>query len=262
MRTTSARVVTIGLLAAAWPHAAPQPAGEARTRTWIGREAAIAAHLQTARVTRLEDIGTGVTRPRRAYLDPLEPVASMTWKVLPPGRRNGHWESYKSEIAAYALDTLLEMHMVPPAVEREIDGDTGAAIMWVDGTKSVKQTGGKVPAAPIWGTAIRRMQLFDDLIGNGDRNAGNILLGAPGELILIDHSRAFVTDTRLPFAFERVDATLWPRITALSRDDLQRHLGSWIDDRAIDAMLERRTKMVEMVDKLVAKRGRAFVVIQ
>jgi hypothetical protein len=240
---------------------AGQPAPAASARTWIGREAAIERHLEQARVTRVEDIGTGVTRPRRAWLDPAAPVASMTWKVLPPGRPSGYWESYKSEIAAYRLDVLLAMQMVPPAIAREVDGETGAAIMWIDGVRSVKQTGGKVPAGPEWGHAVRRMQMFDNLIGNPDRNAGNILLGARGELILIDHSRAFITDERLPFPFERVDATLWTRITSLTRETLAARLGPWLDDDAIDAMLKRRARMIETVDKLVRKRGRAAVII-
>src|SRR3954469_10894443 len=164
---------------------------DAPATTWIGHEAAIEAHLHSAAVTRIDDIGTGVTRPRRAFLSPADPVASLAWKVLPPGTRGGYWESYKSEIAAYELDKLLHMRMVPPAVERTIEGETGAAVMWLDGPRSVKQTGGQVPSGEAWGAAIRRMILFDDLIGNPDRNAGNILIGAPGELILIDHSRAF-----------------------------------------------------------------------
>ena len=66
-----------------------------------------------------------------------EPFDSLVGKVLSPGRRNGYWGSYKSGIAAYELDTLLEMNMVPRAVERTIDVDKGAAIMWVTGPKSV-----------------------------------------------------------------------------------------------------------------------------
>ena len=43
-------------------------------------------------------------------------------------------ESYKAEIAAYRLDRLLDLHMVPPIVERELDGRTGAAVMWIENT--------------------------------------------------------------------------------------------------------------------------------
>jgi len=234
----------------------------ASARVWIGKEATIEAHLKSAVVTRMVDIGTGVTKPRRAYLDPQEPVASLVWKPLAPGMRDGYWESYKSEIAAYELDRFLDMHVVPPAVERTVGGESGAAIMWLEGMQSVKQRGGKVPSGPIWGQAIRRMILFDDLIGNRDRNAGNILIGQPGELILIDHSRAFVADTALPRELERVDADLWSRMTALTRADLARAAGRWLDERAIDAMLARRDRMVKDVEKQVAKKGRALVIIR
>jgi hypothetical protein len=182
--------------------------------------------------------------------------------VLPPGVRSGFAESYKSEIAAYELDKLLGMRMVPPAVEREINGETGAAVMWLDGPRSVKQTGGKVPSGAEWGHAIRRMLVFDDFIGNPDRNAGNILLGTPGELILIDHSRAFVTDLKLPNSLERVDASLWERIGALSVEEVTRAIGRWVEPNAIDAMFERRKRMTKVVESLVKKKGAAQVIIR
>ena len=133
--------------------------------------------------------------------------------------------------------------------------------MWIDGAKSVKQAGGRVPNGEVWGRAIRRMQLFDNLVGNPDRNAGNILLGAPGELILIDHSRAFVIDQKLPFAFERVDQTLWERVCGADETDLASHLGPWIGGEAVDAILQRRDTMADEVGRLVKKRGRALVII-
>ena len=238
-----------------------QTASASTARAWVGDEARMEAHLKTAKVDRIEDIGTGVTRPRRAHLDPAEPFESLVWKVLPPGHRNGYWESYKSEIAAYELDKLLALHMVPPAIERTIDGETGAAIMWLPSIQSVKQTGGDVPSGVIWGKAIRRMIMFDDLICNRDRNAGNILIGSPGELILIDHSRAFIADTGLPRTLDRVDAELWDRMTALTHADLVRSVGAWIDGKAIDAMMARRDRMVKAVEKLVAKKGRALVIV-
>src|SRR5262245_42326353 len=66
---------------------APAPSA----RTWLGRESQIEAHLKSAKVIRMQDVGTGVTLPRRAFVEPAEPVASFAWKVLPPGRRGGYW---------------------------------------------------------------------------------------------------------------------------------------------------------------------------
>jgi hypothetical protein len=243
---------------------AQQPAPAATTSSasqWLGQEQRIEEHLRTASIASMEAIGTGVTRPRRGHLTPGEPVESMAWKVLPPGRRGGYWESYKSEIAAYELDRLLNLHMIPPAVERSIDSDTGAAIMWVTGMKSVKELGGKVPTGPQWSQPIRKMVMFDNLIRNIDRNAGNILIGGTGDMILIDHSRAFTSDRKLLNKIERVDAVLWESMQALTRESLSGALGRWLDDAAIMAILQRRDMMVSEVDKLVAKKGRNLVVI-
>jgi hypothetical protein len=246
---------------AAKASSAPPSAALAPAAIWVGRAAQMEAHLRTAAIVDIEEIGTGVTRPKRAHLQPAEPFESLVWKPLPPGRRSGHWESYKSEIAAYELDKLLEMNMVPPVVEREIDGERGAAVMWLPSIKSVKQSGGKMPSGVEWGRSTRKMLTFDNFIGNDDRNAGNILLGPPGELILIDHSRAFVTDDELPRNIERVDGQLWGRIQGLTRDDLVRVLGTWMDGDAIDAMLRRREKMSAAIEKLAARKNRATVVI-
>jgi hypothetical protein len=239
----------------------PAPAAVESPRPWVGQEEQIEQQLRSASITSIEDIGTGVTRPRRAYLTPSEPVASLVWKVLPPGRRSGYWESYKSEIAAYELDRLLNMHMVPPAVERRIGDDTGAAVMWISGMKSVKELGGKVPSAPIWGKPVRQMLMFDNLIRNIDRNAGNILIGQPGDLILIDHSRAFTTDKKLQNKVERVDADLWERMQALTPESLTKAVGGWLDQDAIAAIIARRDVMAREVDKLIAKKGRPLVLI-
>ena len=76
-----------------------------------------------------------------------KPVDSIVWKVLPPRRSNGFFESYKSEIAAYEIDKLLTLEMVPPKVERQIGSDVGVAVMWVGSTKSFADLGG-VPKPP------------------------------------------------------------------------------------------------------------------
>jgi hypothetical protein len=264
MRTAISRLLSVSLALLVAPAAplARQQATAASARTWIGHSDAMESYLATAQIERIEDIGTGVTRPRQAFLKPGGPFESLAWKVLPPGRRGGYYESYKSEIAAYQLDKLLGMNMVPPAVEREIDGEVGAAIMWLGGTKSVKQMGGKVPTGPTFGKPIRMMQMFDNLIGNIDRNAGNILVDGAGDIILIDHSRAFIEKQDLPWSFERVDADLWEKMKALSAERLSAAIGHWVDRPAIDAMIKRRDRMAQTIDKLVAKKGAAVVIVR
>lgn len=260
-------IALVALLTASWQGASayaqgPAPASKAvSAKTWIGHETQIEEILKTAEIVRLQEVGIGVTRPRRGFLEGSDLVTSLTWKMLPPGRRGGFWESYKSEIAAYQLDRLLALNMVPPAVEREVNGERGAAVMWVEPTTSVKEMGGTLNSGHVAGHWIRKMEMFDNLIGNPDRNAGNILVDGVGNVILIDHSRAFIDKKDLPVKFERVDADLLAAIEALDAGTLRREIGALVGERAIDAMIERRTRMRAAVDKLVAKKGRDQVII-
>ena len=59
------------------------------------------------------------------------------------------------------------------------------------------------------------MKMFDNLIHNPDRNAGNLIVDDDWNLYLIDHSRAFITEKKLPFTMVRIDAELWDKMLAL-----------------------------------------------
>jgi hypothetical protein len=231
-----------------------QAATAACANVWDGRGAEIEAFLRTTKIEKVAELPIGVTRPQRAYLPPGGLAKSFAWKPLRPGMREGYFESYKSEIAAYELDKLLGLNMVPPAVEREVQGDTGAAILWLEGVRSW-ETVLPLPKPPTWGFQLARMKMFDDLISNSDRNKGNLLVDDDWHLFLIDHSRAFVPDPKLPQELQNIDRRLWERMLALDEPTLRKSLGTWLDGRQIQAMLRRRDAMKKKIDALVAKRG-------
>ena len=151
--------------------------------------------MKTAEILGLADIPVGVTHPKSANLAPGGPVDKFAWKPIRPGVRRGHHESYKAEIAAYELDKLLGLGMVPVTVERRIRGDLGAAVMWLSPTQSFRDLGG-TPTPPTrhlgyWTIQLIRAKMFDTLIFNQDPNEGNWLVDPAWNLMLIDHSRSF-----------------------------------------------------------------------
>jgi hypothetical protein len=241
-----------------------QPATAGCARLWVGQEQAIEEALRTAAIERVDVVPIGVTKPKRAFFANGAPIASAAWKALRPGYRSGYYESYKSEIAAYELDKLLGMQMVPPAVERTVEGETGAVVLWLEGVKGWDKDRPAKGPEPEWSRQISRMKLFDQLIANIDRNQGNLLYDADWHLFLIDHSRAFTDRTNLRgmATVGLVDQRLWDGINALTREDLQRVLGPWLEARAIDAILTRRERMREEVKKSVAKLGEARVFLR
>ena len=241
-------------LVAQQPPAAAQATESTSAKVWEGRNTQFEEFMRTAPFVRVEEVPIGVTRPMRGYFEPGGLVASAAWKVLPPGRPAGYWESYKSEIAAYELDKLLGLGMVPPSVEKRWKGDLGAAILWLKPVRPWREVQ-DLPKPAKWNRIAVQMKMFDNLICNTDRNAGNLLVDLDWNLYLIDHSRAFITDKKLVSVMTRVDRELWKKMLALDEPTLSAALGKWLDGGSIRALLRRRDDMKRVVDDLVAKYG-------
>ena len=230
-------------------------------RLWTGQEAAIERQLATAPVLSMEAVPIGVTKPQRGTFASGGPAARFAWKALPPSRRSGFSESYKAEIAAYQLDRLLGMQMVPPVVERTIDGKAGAAVYWIENTTGWNKDKPAQGPEPEWSKQISRMKLFDQLIANIDRNQGNLLYDRDWHLFLIDHSRAFTarTSTDGISALNTVDRSLWTKMDGLTAEDVSRALGAWLSPAEQKALLTRRDRMRQAIQKLVKQKGESRV---
>lgn len=230
-------------------------------KVWEGRNAEFEEYIRTAVIDRIADVPIGVTHPKRAFFKPGGLVASAAWKALRPGRPAGYWESYKSEIAAYELDKLLGMGMVPVAVERKWDHETGAAILWLAPIHPWKEMEPR-PKPAKWVRQVARMKMFDNFICNKDRNAGNLMVDDDWNLFLIDHSRAFIADKDLAVKMEHIDPAFWDQILALDEPALTAALGKWVERGVVRSMLARREKMKIAIDKLVAANGEAAVFLK
>lgn len=259
----------LAVMLAAAPHllAAPQQAGVPESKAvvcslvWVGHESAIEQFMLDGKVVKVEDLPIGVTRPQRATLEAGGPVASFAWKAIRPGYVKGFMESYKAEVAAYQMDRMLDLHMVPPIVERKMDGLTGAAIMWVENTRPWNIEKPPQGPEPAWSMQLTRMKMFDLLIANIDRNQGNLIYDADWHLFLIDHSRAFTgkKDLKNMTPMARVDRQLWEKMSALTLEALDAGLGRLMSTNEKKALLLRRDAMTAVIAEMIAKRGEAAV---
>lgn len=245
-RLAGAPILLVALLGLEQGRGFPEPAGPG-SKAWIGRYREMEEYLRTAECVVMENIGPknplGVPALRRCVLQPGGPVARMAWKSVAPGIHRGFRESYRGDIAAYELDKLLKLDMVPPSVEREVQGYTGCATFWVENTVTANdRTSGPSDRAR-WEPQLRRMAMFDSLIGNRDRNLMNMLRDPAGNLILLDHSRAFGPGSEISSDLTPIDKGLWDRIEALTQTQLDAALRPWLGDDQIRAIVARRERM-------------------
>jgi hypothetical protein len=134
--------------------------------------------------------------------------------------------------------------------------------MWVEGCRMIKDVDQAACPRPVeWAKQACRQRVFDNLIANVDRNAGNILVDGQWNMILIDHSRAFASNT-MPFEKQmtRIDREIFARLEALDEAGLMKTVRPWLlGDASVRDILKRRDKIVAHFEKLARERGEATV---
>ncbi len=224
--------------------------------------------LMTAQIVDKETLKIGVTRSQRVRLNAGELSARAIWKTIDEYEQfkrfdDGTWEmgfkdSYKNELAAYELDKLIGLGLVPPVVERRIDHKRGALQLWVEGalmeTERLER-GLKVKDPDFWNEQAFKVRLFHNLTYNTDfNNTGNILSDPDSRIYLIDHSRAFRTTKELLAAGDltRFSRSLLEGLRSLDNKVLDEKLGRWLSKRQIEGLLARRDLILQRAERLIA----------
>jgi len=227
-------------------------------------DAQIVEFLQNAKVVKTKGIGKGVTGAVRATLSDgtlthdaqIQKIDEKKAEFNAGNVREFNFEdSFRFNIAAYRLDRLIGLGMVPVSVPRTWKSEHSAFTWWIDDVlmdegarlKSQQQP----PDSGIWNEQMQMVRLFDQLIANTDRNSGNLLIGKNWQVWAIDHTRAFRTQNTLPAPAKiaRCDRQVLAGLKALNREVLQREIGDFVSDFQIAGVLARRDQIVAIIDK-------------
>jgi hypothetical protein len=175
-------------------------------------------------------------------------------------------DSYKNDVAAYRLDRILGLGMVPVTVVRE-HGRKPAAFTWgVDGLLMTEReryvAKARPPDVASWNRQLAEVAIFDQLISNLDRNAGNLLIDRGWQLWMTGHRRAFRASRSLrnPKALgDSCERRLLAALRALQAPALKAGTKDLLDDTQVEGLLSRRNHIVAYYDRMIADRGQAAV---
>ena len=240
------------------------------------RGAEAEAFLKAAQVVETKELPYGVTHSQRLTLTDGTRTLKAAWKTIDERQRGvknleggglavDFVDSWKYEVASYELDKLLGFDLVPPTVERQVNGKTGSLQMWVEGVVTewdrMKQKR-QPPDAERWNRQIHSVRLLHALTFNTDyKNLRNELVDPDFRVYAIDFTRAFRVQAFVP---TEKDLQRFPRgpiekMRALDRPTLVQALGQWLTGAEIDGLLKRRDRILGIVDKRVRAKGEATV---
>ena len=222
------------------------------------------AFLKTAKVVRARGVNRGVTGTLRATLSDgtLTHDASiqtideyMTEFKSNRGVELNFRDTWRYNVAAYRLDRLLELNMIPPSVERPYNGKPGSFTWWVDDVimdeSERLKTRRQAPDTNAWNEQMWHVRFFDQLIYNVDRNLGNLVIDKHWTIWMIDHSRAFRLhrEIKTPDNLSKLDRKVFERLKALDEPQLQKVMENYLTRPELRALLQRRDDIVARLEK-------------
>ncbi len=232
--------------------------------------------LLKAKIIKTKDLSEGITNSRRAtlrdgelthdaHVQTIDEYKSVFQTAM--GSELNFSDSYKYNIAAYKLDRMLGLGMIPPSVSRKVEGHSASVTWWVDDTMMTEKERFQKKTSPpdndAWGRQMYCVRVFDELIYNMDRNLGNLVIDKNWTMWMIDHTRAFrmITDLKAPANLVKVDRGMLAGLRKLNDADLQKELGQYVNKMQIKGLLARRDRIVKFFDEEVARKGEAAVLV-
>jgi hypothetical protein len=229
--------------------------------------------LKTAKIVRVRDLPVGVTVPRRATLDDGRMKHDAAIQDTDErkhvfesarGTELNFRDSWSFNVAGYELAKILQLNMVPPYVERKVDGRSASVSWWVNDAMMGRERYQKKiepPNPAAWNAETYAARIFQQLIYDTDANLTNLLITKDWRVWMIDFSRAFrvIKELRNPKDLVKCDRRLLANLRSVTKGILQEKLGRWLAEPEIDAVLARRDLIVALFDDAVLKRGEAAV---
>ena len=228
-------------------------------KIWSGHRAEFEKFLTTAAIVSVEELGKGVNQPKKVTLEKDGVTRVAVWKPIQRGPKAWAWESYQAEVAAWEMDQMLGLDMVPPTVLREIDGVKGSLQLWVDGVRPLSDIDETPPDTEQWDRQMERVACFDNLISNWARKPSDILVDEDWNVVLIDHSQAFLSSYYLNEEREKwphkFDREFVEQLEDLDLEYLRFRFGRLLLRPQVDAIIKRRDALFAHLEELVGKNG-------
>ena len=217
--------------------------------------------LRTAPVTGRSPGPGGRTDAWRLTLEARDVVISALFKYVDRRRPEPLADSYRYELAAYALSKYLDVGFVPPIVERTVEGIPGAIQVFVPNTisEAARKEAKTVPPDPdAFEKAMADLLVFQNLAYDDCHDDRDTLIGKDdGKVFRVDFSEAFVPEKDLPARCPilRCSRLLFRKLQAWEDKTVAEYVGRFLDPQETAALNARRRGVVRAIEIQIRMSG-------
>lgn len=218
-------------------------------------------YLRSAEIIAVEaDRYQGRTAPWAVTLDDGSVKQACIFKSVNRPRPSLLPDSYHYEIAAYQVSRLLDLAIVPPMVEREVQGTLGSLQMILEGCFPMTQQtrrGIEPPDPQKFSNALDELFVFESLV-QCEREPEDVLIHeGDWNVYRVDFSEAFAPVAEL-FALSRItrcSKQLFQNLSKLESDSIRITLQPHLNEEEIEALLKRRELILGRIQTLIQEKG-------
>lgn len=221
--------------------------------------------LNAAVVTVHKEAVPGRTAAWRINLDDGELKRRAMFKVVDDRRPTLLPDSYKYEMASYALDKLLGFGKIPPMVEREIESTKGSLQVRVENCIGLdeQQMKNLTPPDPeAFANSLEEINVFENLVYNERKELDDILIQEESwRVFRVDFSEAFSPAPNLipEQKITRCSKTLFQNLQKISNALLEARLADYLNEEEMAALIKRKDLIIQTLTKLIQEKGEGAI---
>lgn len=207
----------------------------------------------------------GRTAPWIITLDDGKTRQKAIFKYVDSRRPRATPDSYRYELAAYAIAKLLGVEFIPPVVEREISGRKGSLQLFLENSMKEKDRRRKKiepPDAATFANALEEIRIFENLVYDVCLDADDIWIHRETWAVWrVDFSEAFEPSSQLlpGCEIQRCSKKLYQGLVQTKDETLASALAPYLNKAEIQAFFERKKLILEKIQKLIQEKGEGAV---
>lgn len=177
-------------------------------------------------------------------------------------------DSYKYGLAAYEMDKLLDLNIIPPSVEREVNGEKASLqlapeVMFNEEERRLRKT--EPPDPENFNNALEEIRVFEYLVYSNslckEGDLPDILITPEWKVWRVDFSEAFKPLPELiqGCQINRCSKKLYQSLVELKDKEIKSNMKKYLNKEEMDALLKRKKLIIETIQKLIKEKGEEAV---